>query len=93
MPNNAKKSNSPPRRKSPARNGVGRPSSPNRKSPSPRRSPVRNGVGRPRSPVRNNMVEYKGQIMSLANKHRMQNYNRLVRAGYSNNAAWRAAFR
>lgn len=39
MPNNAKKS--PPRRKSPPRNGTARPS-----------SPVRNGIGRPRSPKR-----------------------------------------
>lgn len=54
MPNNAKKNKSPPRRKSPARNGVSRPRSPVRNAVSRPRSPVRNGIGRPRSPKRRN---------------------------------------
>jgi hypothetical protein len=58
------------------------------------RSPVRNNIRRVnsprRSPPRNNMVMYNGQIMTVNGMERQKAYKRLLRAGYSNAAAWKA---
>jgi hypothetical protein len=59
-------------------------------SPARRNNNVRRVNSPRRSPPRNNMVMYNGQIMTVNGMEQLKAYKRLLRAGYSNAAAWKA---